>query len=346
VWRAIASPTDVGRATPPKAVWRSIDLIVRFIYVLIAPLALVICAAIFPITATLISTALATVIAMFGADRWRARVAGIPFVGRALGKMSRLGEYYAVHPAKPLVYYIFYPVLLPVILFLRGPRREFLLYRRLGTVAIAILVATNAWDYLAHWRPELPFSLFFNVMVAGLILQLLATFALVMPIVTTFVELHRRHRRKTLWVLFAGTVVSATFAMIAPHKVHQMQIGTWIRIESRVVFAVRQYRDCIAVQDKKTCGRDNDGLETLAHALDRAYGQNTQDAAVDAAHDALEQFFKPDEAAEFRYATDGEVAALFVRFGNKPALWLARDKTHRISDGTKLPPSLRKLLGL
>jgi hypothetical protein len=332
-------------------VWRTVDLVVRFLYVLIAPLVLVICAALFPITGTLISAALATLVAMFGADRWRASVERIPLVGRALGGMSRLGELYAEHPPKPLVYYVFYPLLLPVIVFLRVPRRELLLYRKLGALALAIIVGTSAYDYLRHWHPGLPFGVFVTAMITGLILQLLATFSMVMPIVTTFVMLHQRGRKTTIWILFAGTIASGLLGAYGAHKSHGMPIGTWIRIESRIAFSVREYRACAAAHPagKDECGHENAGLNTFATALDEAYATlaKTRDesAAIDRARDVLGQFFKPDEAAEFQLFVDGEVAVLFVKFGRRPPLWLARDKTHGINQH-ELPASARKVLGL
>lgn len=62
---------------------------------LLAPAVLVIAAAIIPITGPLVGIGLATVIALAGADRWRARTERIWLIGR------------------PLLYYIVYPALLP-----------------------------------------------------------------------------------------------------------------------------------------------------------------------------------------------------------------------------------------
>ena len=77
------------------------------------PLFLGVLAAIMPMTAIMISAALATVIALIGSERWAARVGHLRFVGKPLRNLGRLGEFYGVHPPKPLVYYVFYPVLIP-----------------------------------------------------------------------------------------------------------------------------------------------------------------------------------------------------------------------------------------
>src|SRR5438552_4091833 len=97
--------------------WRTIDLVLRFAYVAAVPFLLPIINLIMPITGLLIGTGIATAIALVGSEVWRARVERIKYLGRALGGMGRLGEFYARFPPKPLVYYILYPLLLPVILF-------------------------------------------------------------------------------------------------------------------------------------------------------------------------------------------------------------------------------------
>ena len=109
---------------------RTIDLVLRLIYVTLAPLMLAPLAAVLPITGTLVGVGIATVVALIGGDRWHHAVDRIPVVGRVLGGMSKLGDFYREHPAKPLVFYIVYPLLLPILLFRPVPRRELALYRK------------------------------------------------------------------------------------------------------------------------------------------------------------------------------------------------------------------------
>jgi hypothetical protein len=333
-------------------VWRTIDLVLRIIYVVIAPLMLVICAAIFPITGLLISAAIATLVAMFGAERWRARVKDIPLLGRVLGGMSKLGEFYNTHPAKPLVYYIFYPVLLPVILFMRVPRREFLLYRKLGVLALVIIVGTSTWDYVHHWRPELPFTLFLTAVIVGFMFQLLVTFSMIMPLVTTFVILNQRHLRKTTWAVFVVAVLSGSVGALGAHRSHGMSITTWMRLKTRSDFAAVQLRNCLAEHnDPKTCGTENRGTTAVGRALfagcDILHRSPADvDNALTVARDALEDFYKPDEAAEFRFYFGEGVCVIYVQFGREPALWLGRDAAHVFHDPAKLPVAAHTLLKL
>jgi hypothetical protein len=333
--------------------WRAIDLVLRIIYLVIAPLMLVICAAILPITGLMISAGLATIVAMFGAARWKQLVGRIPVIGRGLGGMSRLGEFYAEHPPKPLVYYIFYPVLLPVILFMRIPRRELLLYRKLGAVALVILVAVPAQDYLRHWQPDLPFGFFFATIIVGLIFQLLAIFSLIMPIVTTFVMLRERRLYKTLALVVVLGIGSAVVAYLAMRHAHQMPFSRWMRIEARTFYADKRLHQCQAEHptDHAICEAENAGTIPIARAIDAAAkvlvaNREDLDGAEAAAREQLEALYKSDEAAEFRVYAGSGVVCVFVQYAKNPALWLARDRTGFFHDPAKLPEEARKLLKL
>jgi hypothetical protein len=85
-------------------VWQRVDLVLRFVYVLLAPLVLMVMASVVSLGAIVVTTAVATIIALTGSARWRRRVTGIPVVGRSLAKFAALGEYYEEHPPKPLLY--------------------------------------------------------------------------------------------------------------------------------------------------------------------------------------------------------------------------------------------------
>ena len=333
--------------------WRAFDLGLRFLYVLLAPAILVLCATVFPITGTVVGAALATIVALLGSERWQSMVARIPLAGRVLGGVSRLGDFYAEHPPKPLIYYIVYPAVLPAVLFLRVPRREFLLYRKLNVISLVVILGSGAYEYLHHWRPELPLSLFITATITGFLLQLLATFALVMPIVTTVVALRQRDRKKTLWILITLAGAIATTAGISARHSNSMPIGRWTRIETRLNYAAAEYQRCVQrtpPAERRRCGEDNAGLATIVHALDAAVLalQNAPDdraAALARAHEALAQLFKPDEASEFRLYTGEGNTVLFVRFGKQQRRWVGRDATHLIGKPEQLSPGARKVLG-
>ena len=90
---------------------RRVDDVLRFIYVLLAPAMMVALGYVVPIGGIVISTGIATAIALAGSDGYVRRVQGITLIGKPLAKLGRLGEYYREHPPKPLLYYVFYPLL-------------------------------------------------------------------------------------------------------------------------------------------------------------------------------------------------------------------------------------------
>ncbi|HEY0254989.1 MAG TPA: hypothetical protein VGC41_25860, partial [Kofleriaceae bacterium] len=63
---------------------RTIDLVLRLLYIVVAPLLLAPLAATLPITGTMIVAGLAMVVALIG-PRWHAWVGGVPVIGKGLG---------------------------------------------------------------------------------------------------------------------------------------------------------------------------------------------------------------------------------------------------------------------
>lgn len=332
------------------AMWRAIDLVLRFVFVVAAPIMLVPLAVVFPITGTLVGAGIATLVALIGTDR----IKRIPYVGRVLGGMGKLGDFYREHPPKPLVYYIFYPLLLPVILFMKIPRREFLLYRKLNVIALAVVIISGALDYFRHWRPELTFGQFVAAMIMTLVLQLLATFALVMPIVTTLMHLRTRAYTKTLVALLVLAALSAVGGALSVHKMHGgMQISTWMRIKERTKVGFATMRQCMSVphSDARACLKQNHALVAIVDALDQVYvalqiHPTDLDGALDRAHDKLEDYYKPDEAKSFKlYAGEG-VYILFVEYGSHERIWIGRDAHKLLWDVAELPPGAHKAMHL
>jgi hypothetical protein len=334
-------------------VLRAIDLVLRVVYVALAPAFLALFAVMFPITGTLVGAGLATLVALIGGDRWHAFVDGMPFLGRILGGMSRLGEFYREHPPKPLIYYVLYPVLLPVLLFMRIPRKEFLLYRKLNVIALVVVIATGALDYFRHWRPELTFGMFISAMIVGFILQLLVTFMLVMPIVTTLLGLRVRGHTKGLVAVTIVVALSAAFGIVGAHKMHGgLQMSTWMRISLRTQAGFVEAHRCIKERgDARGCGRENHAFVALVQALDEVYiwlrdHPGDTDTALDRGRDKIADYYKPDEAAAFQLYADEGVYMLYVRYGKRDRIWIARDAKQLLLDPTKLPPGALKALDI
>ena len=336
------------------AVWRAIDLVLRLVYVFAVPILLAPLTVVFPITATLVGAGLATIVSLIGSERWQATVGRIPVLGRALGGMTAVGDFYREHPPKPLVYYIFYPLLLPVILFMRVPRREFLLYRRLNAIALVVVVITGVYDYFHNWRPELSFAQFVGMSIVTFILQLLATFSLVMPIVTTLLILRTRGRGKMLSAVVVGIGVMSVLGVLVSHRMKNgVQIGTWMRVQARTQAGFREFRQCAAEQhgDSRGCARKNKAFVALVEALDQVYlalkdHPDDKDAALDRARDKIGEYYKPDETAAFELYADEGVYILYVFYAKHDVVWLGRDARQLITDPAKLPPGARTLLTL
>src|SRR5262245_22055643 len=198
------------------AVWASLDRVLRFIYCAAVPMFIVAFAVVAPVGGVIFGAVLAIAVALGGPERWRAWTARVPLVGRIFGNMARLGEFYRETQPRPLVYYVVFPLLLPYVVFSARARAEYRLYRRLNVVALLILVAGNAYDFFAHWRPELTFHQFGGVALGNLILQSLITTALIMPLVTTLVVYkHERHNKALIALGAIGILTTAGMVLFA-----------------------------------------------------------------------------------------------------------------------------------
>ena len=338
-------------------VGRTIDLVLRFIYVMIAPMLLAPLAAVLPITGTLVGASIATVVALIGGDRWHAAVDRIPVLGRVLGGMSKLGDFYREHPPKPLVFYIVYPLFLPVILFRQVPRRELTLYRKVNAIALVVIVIGGAWDFFRHWQPELGFGPFFGSMIGGFVIQFFAMFALVMPIVTTVVMLRIRGATKTLFAVLAIIALSAAIGVVAAHSMKDaVQFSTWQRLRYRTREGIGELQRCIAASpthDMAPCAKQNRVLLALTRGIDAAIStlagdHNAFDIAQDRAREHIAEFYKPDEAKAFKlYAEDG-VVILYVRHRARETIWLGfSPSAHKLLlHAAELPPQAREVLGI
>ncbi len=333
--------------------WRAIDLASRFVYVALVPFLLPFINLFMPITGLLIGTGLATAIALVGSDAWRARVERVRFAGRFLRGMARFGDFYRQHPPKPLVYYVFYPLLLPVVLFMRVPRREFLLYRRMNALALAVVAATGAYDYLHNWRPELRFTQFLGATVAITIMEMFVTFMLITPIVTTLVLLRERSRGRTLSLLMLLMIATAGYGTYVAHHQHTMTILTWERLKERTKYARAGLIECEILHPTalhpgatETCIRHDPELVAMLEAVRAAERSELDTDALAAAHEKLARYYKSDEASAFEVAKDGDTVVVFATYARQPAIWLGIAGKHFIIHPHQLPPRLLRLLHL
>lgn len=315
---------------------KALDVVLRFAYCTMVPIVIGGFATVVPVGGIVVSAVLAIAIALAGTDRWRATMARVPLVGRGLGNMARLGDYYVEHPVRPVLYYIFYPLLFPYWLVSRRARGEFLLYRRINVLALAVLIVAGITDYLSNWRPELGVGAFLSAAIATFVLQSVLTMSAVMPLVTTVITFHHERRRGLLIALAcsAGFIAFASVAFVAtdPH----LPQSTEFRLRGRGRVAPARAEAAL------------DHAARAAHAAlpPGAPPGHAAAAVEDAARAALEDLWKPDETRGFEVWTGepGHVVVVLARFRHEPAIWIATDARGARLPLDALPPWARALV--
>ena len=324
---------------------RKIDLVLRFVYVALVPAILAVIAQFMSVMGLVVTTGFATAIALSGTDRWRARVGRVPVAGTFLSNFALLGEYYAVTPPRPVLYYILYPLLFPYWLLVRRARTEFLLYRRISVVVVGFGVVGSIVNYATKWYPDVPLKDFFGATLGLMVLQLLFSLPMIMPIVTTVITYHQRAMKKTLIAVLALATLTGVPAWIFFHRFPMVGMEAQARIKLRTKHAPDR------TEAAMTAGLDA-ALDSLAVSTDG-------DLALDRLREALEVAYRHDEVHGFHLLRLEHTFAIYAKFvrGKKPAAWRAvtllpgahpGDKPTRVftSDPAQLPPKLREALDL
>jgi len=312
--------------------WRRIDHVMRFAYVLLCPVMIAALTALLPVTGIMINALLATVIALAGSERWVARTQNIKLVGRPLAKFGRLGEYYRANPPKPLLYYVLYPLFAPYWLLKKSARTELLVYKRLGVFALVITVVTSTIEYLRVWRP-LPFGYFANAMFATTVLQLFFTFMFVMPIVTTVITFHSAGHRKSLVALGVIGLGFGVLVAVGMRKTELIPLATQQRVHSRMKWKPDEARRVMS-----------NGLDAAVAVLMKNRDDVT--GAIAAARHELAPLFRADEQRAFHVVKARGVLVLYAKARNKKYAWIGRTETGPITSGDVLPAEVRDLLKL
>ena len=280
-----------------------------------------------PIGGIVISTGIATAIALTGSEGYVKRVQAIKLLGKPLAKLGRLGEYYREHPPKPLLYYVFYPLLFPYWLWKREARQELLAYKRVGALAVVITLITSVVDYYRNWDP-MPAKLFLKAAFASSVLGLLITMIFVMPIVTTLIGYQRRKHVKSIAALIViGVTLGGTMA-IAMRKIAAVPFQTQARLKMRIEW-------------------QPDPARAVMHAaIDRALKEPDRATGERAAREVLATHFRPDEVRAFRLLAGDGIVLLFAKVKKDRYTWAARTKTGWLTTAAELPEKARVALGL
>jgi hypothetical protein len=333
--KVVALPT--AAATAPKAYG---DFVFRFLFFSLAPFGIVIVAELFPVRGALADVGLALAVFALGeagrrwAHRWRA-------VGWALSTALRFESYYRERPPRSFAYYVFYPLLFPYWLANREARHEFLVFRGYTMGGFVVLLISMVWQYVGYFEPELGLREFLPWMLVVLTAEMLLVLGLLMPIATTVVLYHSSARRSRLLVLLAAGLLSTALSIarvarrrdpvvsygarervalrtaVHPERAHQALLAgvraAWGANETPRAEGPAQPRTPEARPDEMPAVQDDGKVE--GEPLDRA-------------HDALESYYKHDEAHAFDLWASPRVGpqVLVVYFEERhgrPPIWAA-----------------------
>ncbi len=111
------------------------------------------------------------------------------------------------HPPRPLLYYVFYPLLFPYWITVTEARQEFLLFKGYTAVSFLFLLASLVFQYWSAFPPELSVGDFLPIAGGTLLAETVVVLMFLMPIVTSVVHFHmNRAPRRLVFLLLAGAL--------------------------------------------------------------------------------------------------------------------------------------------
>jgi hypothetical protein len=269
--------------------------IARLLYFLIVPATLVVMSQVLPIMGALVNVAIALLVFVLG-EVARGWAATSKLAAKLLKKPLAFEAHYRQNPPRNFAYYVFYPLLFPYWLLNKQARAEFLLFKGYTILSLVLLIVGSIWQYFTKWLPELSFAKFLPTLFATLVLEAFIVLAFLMPITTTIVHFHMTFRRKRLIALLTVGFVSIVFAIARLHakRASTVSFSTRTRVQLRseaepasAKFARRQaIRAAWKIISRTTADVEGDGI--------------VEGEALDAAHEALQPFYKDDEAFAFQ----------------------------------------------
>ncbi len=317
------------------------DFGARIAFFAVAPFMVFIMAAFFPVTATLVNLGLCLAVVSF-ADVVRSAQTRVPLLATVLTGPLEFERYYRNHPPKPFAYYIFYPLLFPYWLSNDSARREFLLYKTVNIVSLAMLVGTTVWSSFTTFRPQLGLAECLLILFVTALFEIATVMVMLMPLATSLVKYRLAGQKGRLVTLVVVGALSVLVAIVAIEK----------RRDPVVSWAARERVILRAKADK--------GHARVAHvsAAKAAWGALKKDKddieqdgklvgeSIDAARDVLKKFYKADEAQAFdgwvshsKNGTPG-VLVLYVqgRGKRRPPIFVALERSGKeVRDPKKLP---------
>lgn len=275
------------------------DFVLRLAYFIAAPVLIAALARMYPIIGILVNVGIALFVFTF-AELVRTWIARYPWLARVFGRALLFEAYYRENAPRPFLYYVFYPLLLPHLLWNVRSRREFALFRGFGAFGLFVLIASAGWDYWAHWQPELPFDEFAKTWVQVVLVQTVVTIMFVMPLATSVVALQREgaHRRLLALLAVAVLVVGVTIGYWAKKRHEYVQIPTADRMMLRTRLQSKKAHAALADAVKIAAfdmNKHNDG-----EAFKEGRGeQEILGTPIGEARAVLSRFYREDETMAF-----------------------------------------------
>jgi hypothetical protein len=323
---------------------RSLDLAdfaARIVFFAVAPFAVFVMAAVFPVTPTLVNLGLCLAVVTF-TDLVRNAKKRVPLLSPVLTGPLEFERYYRLHPPKPFAYYIFFPLLFPYWLAVDSARREFLLYKTLNLVSFVLLGVTAVYGYFAYFRPELGIRECLLVLSVTAFFEVVTVMVMLMPLATSIVKYRLEAKRQRLVVLLVVGAVSVALAIVAI-SARRDPVVSWAARERVILRTKKDKTHARAAQIAATKSAWAAIPKKNAEAVD-ADGKVGGEALA-RARTALQKFYKSDEAQTFdAWVSHGtkkssEVLILYVEAsGKRPSMFVALDRAgHETRDPKLLP---------
>lgn len=317
----------------------TLDFLLRLAFFATVPFALVLAAALFPVTGALLQVALGLA-AFFAGEALRRWSARWKLVGWAASGQLEFEAYYREHPPRPFLYYVFYPLLAPYWLFQPEARREFLLFKGYTLASFAFLVVSLVVQYVMSFPPQLGVGSFLPIAAGTFAIETAVVLMFLMPIVTSVVHYHRRRESGLLAALLLVGFASSSFAIARLER----------RRDPIVSFATRQrVRMRTAAEPKAAQAAQTAALRAAWRALPKEKKDVDHDGKVeadvlDAAHEALMPFYKNDEANAFdlwytHNAKTWLVVLYFEARRKNDPIWLAMTSAGAVTHDAKQLPT-------
>jgi hypothetical protein len=309
----------------PTSLRATLDFVLRVAFFAAAPRALVIAAALYPVTGAIvqIGIALAVFIAGEAARKVSSRSKAASLL---LSSQLRFEAYYRAHPPRPFVYYLFYPLLFPYWLTNREARQEFLLFKGYTLASFVMLALSLAVQYARFFPPELTLRDFVPIAAKTLLAETVVVLMFLMPIVTSVVHYHSTRAPRRLAVILAAGLLSSGLAVARLEKARDpiVSLATRERVRLRTEVDRKKAYDALA----RALGDAWRALPKAKNDIDS--DGKVEGAPLDQARVALERFYRQDETFAFDVWREqrGKAQTLVIYFearGKNPPIWLAMD---------------------